>query len=308
MLLWKALITCHYVPSFTVFFFFFFLSAPIEESVSMLNSALYERTQILIGDDGIRALQGTNVFLAGTGGVGGHCAEALVRAGVGSITIVDHDVVSSSNKNRQLIALDSTIGKSKVEELARRLRDINRHCCIVALDAFLTTEDMEEVLSRQRYDFVVDCIDSVECKVALLAAAVKLRLRVYASCGAGGRLDPALVKVGDLFETENDGLARACRAALRRRGIGAGDITVVHSVEKGIPPLEPQRQEAGGRDRAMNGTISYMPPLFGLLLASAVLRCAVNPAAHDAEVARRKKKAMKEQKRQIKKTRISSAN
>ncbi|CAC9491092.1 ubiquitin-activating_enzyme_-_putative [Leishmania infantum] len=183
----------------------------------MLNSALYERTQILIGDDGIRSLQNTNIFLAGTGGVGGHCAEALVRAGVGSITIVDYDVVTSSNKNRQLIALDSTIGKSKVEELARRLRDINRHCNIVVLDAFITAEDVEEVLSRQRYDFVVDCIDSVTCKVALLAAAVKLKIRAYSSCGAGGRLDPSLVSIGDLFSTENDGLARASRSIAQAR-------------------------------------------------------------------------------------------
>jgi tRNA threonylcarbamoyladenosine dehydratase len=273
----------------------------------MLNSALYERTQILIGDDGIRALQGTNVFLVGTGGVGGHCAETLVRAGIGAITIVDHDVVSSSNKNRQLIALDSTIGKSKVEELARRLRDINRHCSIVALDAFLTADDAEDLLSRQRYDFVVDCIDSVECKVALLAAAVRLKLRVYSSCGAGGRLDPSQVKVGDFFDTENDRLARACRAALRKHNIGPGCITVVHSTEKGMRPLEPQRQEAGGRDRAMNGTISYMPPLFGLLLASAVLRCAVNTAAHDAAVAQQKKAALKAQHRQMKKARREAA-
>lgn len=273
----------------------------------MLNSALYERTQILIGDAGIRSLQGTNVFLAGTGGVGGHCAEALVRAGIGAITIVDHDVVTSSNKNRQLIALDSTIGKSKVEELARRLRDVNPHCRIVALDAFITAEDIEELLSRQRYQFVVDCIDSVECKVSLLAVAVKLKLRVYSSCGAGGRLDPSSVAVGDLFSTQNDGLARMCRAAMRKRGIGPGAITVVHSTEKGMRPLEPQRQEAGGRDRAMNGTISYMPPLFGLFLASAVLRCAVDPAAHDAEVAQRHKRALKEQKRALKRSRKETA-
>ncbi|KAG5477938.1 hypothetical protein LSCM4_05332 [Leishmania orientalis] len=268
----------------------------------MLNSALYERTQLLIGDDGIRSLQRTNVFLAGVGGVGGHCAEALVRAGIGSITIVDHDVVSSSNKNRQLIALDSTIGKSKVEQLARRLHDINKHCCVIALDAFITAEDVEDMLARQRYHFVVDCIDSVSCKVALLAAAVKLKIRVYSSCGAGGRLNPSLVSIGDLFSTENDGLARACRAALRKHGVGPGVITVVHSSEKGIQPLEPQRQEAGGRDRAMNGTISYMPALFGLFLASAVLRCAIDPAPHDAEVAQRRKRAIKEQKRALKRS------
>lgn len=273
----------------------------------MFNSALYERTQILIGDDGIRCLQNTNVFLAGTGGVGGHCAEALVRAGVGSITIVDHDVVTSSNKNRQLIALDSTIGKSKVEELARRLRDVNRHCCIIALDAFLSADDVEEVLTRQRYDFVVDCIDSVECKIALLAAAVKLKLRVYASCGAGGRLDPAKVAIGDLYDTQNDRLARVCHAAMRKHNIGPGNITVVHSTEKGMRPLEPQRQEAGGRDRAMNGTISYMPPIFGLVLASAVLRCAMNPAAHDAAVMQERKRAARGQKRQLKRMKKEAA-
>lgn len=263
----------------------------------MLNTALYERTQILLGDAGIRSLQRTGVFLAGVGGVGGHCAEALVRAGIGRITIADHDVVSSTNKNRQLIALDSTIGKSKVEELAKRLRDINSACRIVALDAFLTSEDMEDVLTRQPYDFVVDCIDSVECKVALLETAVKLRLRVYSSGGAGGRLDPSLVRIGDLFETENDGLSRACRTELRKRGIGPGSIIVAHSTEKGLPPLQPQRQEAGGRDRAVNGTISYMPPLFGLFLASAVIRCAVDPAKHDAEVARSRKRQRKEEER-----------
>ncbi|KAG5492963.1 hypothetical protein JKF63_01543 [Porcisia hertigi] len=115
-------------------------------------------------------------------------------------------------------------------------------------------------------------------------------MRVYSSCRAGGRLDPSLVSIGDLFSTESDGLARACRTALRKHGVGPGTITVVHGSNEGMQPLEPQRQEAGGRDRAMNGTISYMPPLFGLLLASAVLRCADEPAAHNTEVARRQKR------------------
>lgn len=269
----------------------------------MLNTALYERTQILVGDDGIRALQGTRVFLVGVGGVGGHCAEALVRAGVGAITLADHDVVSSTNKNRQLIALDSTIGKSKVVELAKRLRDINANCQILALDAFLGVEDMDDILTRMPYHFVVDCIDSVDCKVELLASAVRNGIRIFSSCGAGGRLDPAQVVLGDLFETEGDGLARLCRNALRKRGIGPGVITVVHSKERAIPPLEPQRQEAGGRDRAINGTISYMPPLFGLLLAAEVLRCALNPAQYDAAKVAARRRAMKNQKKEDKKKR-----
>lgn len=246
----------------------------------MLNTAIYERTQILVGDEGIRRLKDTNVFLAGVGGVGGHCAEALVRSGIGGITMVDHDVVSSTNKNRQLIALDSNIGKSKVEELAKRLRDINSSCRIVAMDAFILPEESVQILQRQKFDFVIDCIDSVDCKVELLAAAVSLGIPVYSSCGAGGRLDPCSVTTGDLFETENDGLARACRSHLSKRGIQPGDIMVVFSKEKGLPPLAPVRQEAGGRDRAVNGTISYMPPLFGLFLSAEVIRAAVDPKRH----------------------------
>ncbi|RNF26505.1 ubiquitin-activating enzyme [Trypanosoma conorhini] len=269
----------------------------------MLNAAIYERTQILIGDDGVRRLQGVNVFLAGVGGVGGHCAEALVRAGVGHITVCDHDVVSATNKNRQLVALDSTIGESKVEVLARRLQDINVHCRVTALDALLLPEDMEDILTRQRYHYVVDCIDSVECKVALLATSVRLGLQTFSSCGAGGRLDPSLVSVGDLFETENDALARCCRAELRRRGVGPGKVVVVHSKEKGLRPLAPQRQECGGRDRAINGTISYMPPLFGLLLSAAVVRHALDPARAQREAQRRLKRARKEDARRGKKPR-----
>lgn len=261
----------------------------------MLNAALYERTQILVGDEGIKNLQGANVFLAGVGGVGGHCAEALVRAGIGSITLVDHDIVTASNKNRQLVALDSTIGKSKVQILMKRLRDVNANCRIVGMDCFLLPEEVKPILERQRYDVVVDCIDSVECKVALLAAAVSLNIRVFSSCGAGGRMDPSLVKTGDIFDTKNDGLARACRSQLRKRGVAPGDITVVSSEEMGVPPLEPQRQESGGCDRAMNGTISYMPSLFGLVLSAAVIKAILNPKECDEEKEQVRKRFRREE-------------
>lgn len=256
----------------------------------MLNAALYERTQILVGDEGIRRLHAINVIVVGTGGVGGHCAEALVRAGVGRITICDHDVASSTNKNRQLIALDSTIGKSKVHELGKRLKDISAHCGVTCMDAFLLPEDMEEVLTDQPFTHVIDCVDSVDCKVALLGTAVKLGLKVYSAMGAGGRLDPTKVQIGDLFDTENDALSRLCRTEMRKRDIGPGAIIVVHSTEKGLPPMAPQRMESGGRNRAVNGTISYMPPLYGLLLSSVVLREALDPAG----TLKARKKVMKE--------------
>lgn len=245
----------------------------------MLNSALYERTEILVKTEGLQRLRNGRILVVGVGGVGGHCAEALVRAGVGHLTICDGDVVSSTNKNRQLIALDSTVGKSKVSELCARLHDINASCVIAAVDGFLLPEDIPEFFERYRFDVVVDCIDSVECKVSLLEHAVKAGVKVFSSGGAGGRLRPEDIKVGDLFETVNDGLSRACRQQLRRRGVEPGTITTVYSQELPAPPTAPQRQEQGGRDRVLNGTISYLPPMFGLTLASLAIRWLLSPSS-----------------------------
>lgn len=254
--------------------------------------ALYERTAILVGDSGVERLRAAHVFLVGVGGVGGHCAEALVRAGVGAITICDHDVVSATNKNRQLIAMDSTVGKPKVEQLALRLQDINAQCIVTAMDAFISPEDIAALLASRPFTHVVDCIDSVECKIALLEASVKLGYPTYSSGGAGGRLDPSLVKTGDLFDTENDALIRACRTELRKRGVGWGYIRCVFSSEKARPPVEPVKQESGGRDRGINGTVSYMPPMFGLHLAGLAVRHIIDPdSERSAEKARKKRAA-----------------
>jgi tRNA A37 threonylcarbamoyladenosine dehydratase len=258
-----------------------------------LNGAIYERTAILVHEEGLLRLQHSNVFLAGVGGVGGHCAEALVRAGIGAITICDHDVVSATNKNRQLVALDSTVGKSKVEQLAARLNDINAQCVITSIDGFILPEDIVSLLQAQPYTHVADCIDSVECKVALLEASVKLGIPTFASGGAGGKMDPTLVREADLFDTENDPLSRACRRELSKRGVPWGYVNFVFSLEKGAPPLEPVKQDSGGRDRAVNGTISYMPPLFGLHLASMIVRHAIDPQADAKRAAARKKRLSK---------------
>lgn len=240
------------------------------------GAALFERTEILVGASGTKLLRSKRVFVAGVGGVGGHLVEALVRAGIGAITICDHDVVSSSNKNRQLIALDCFVGKSKVMMLADRVMQINSNCDLIAMDAFLLPEDMNDILTRHKYDYVVDCIDSVECKIALLITAVKLKIPVFSSCGAGGKMNPMMVRCGDLFDTSNDALARLCRSALRKEGIDRGAVRVVYSDELGKPPLPPSKQESGGRDRAINGTISYLPPMFGLVLSAMVIQFALS--------------------------------
>ncbi|MBS4099213.1 MAG: tRNA threonylcarbamoyladenosine dehydratase [Sulfuricella sp.] len=231
----------------------------------------FERTQILIGDNGIAALAAKHVFIAGLGGVGSYCAEALARAGIGRLTLVDHDVVSTSNINRQLPALLSTVGQAKIDLVAARIADINPACRVETQRIFLSAANIDEMVPAD-CDYVIDAIDSMSCKAALIAQSVKRGLNVASSMGAGNRLDPTRIKIADLSKTEMCPLARGIRKLLaRHHGIRKGVLTVF-SDEEGSPPLPPEAVDGPGRARAVNGTISYMPPLFGLMLAGAVIQ------------------------------------
>ena len=230
----------------------------------------FERTRILLNADEQTKLARAHVLVAGLGGVGSYCAEALARAGIGRLTIIDHDVVASSNINRQLPALLSTVGQPKAEVMAARIRDINPDCHLVVLREFLVPETVADIVPADT-DFVVDCIDSLNCKVALVATSVQRGLRVASSMGAGNKLDPARIRVADISKTCMCPLASVMRKRLRKRGIAKGVLTVF-SDEAGRAPLPPQPVEGRGRARAVNGTISYMPPLFGLMLAGAVVQ------------------------------------
>ena len=152
-------------------------------------SPQFERTHILIGDAGINRLSACHVFIAGMGGVGSYCTEALARAGIGRLTLLDHDVVAPSNINRQLPALLSTVGQSKAEIMKARIADINPDCQVTLLKVFLTTENVNELVPAD-CDYVIDCIDSMACKEALVAESFKRGLKVASSMGAGNRLDP----------------------------------------------------------------------------------------------------------------------
>jgi tRNA A37 threonylcarbamoyladenosine dehydratase len=229
----------------------------------------FERTEILIGAEGVARLAACHVFLAGLGGVGSWCAEALARAGVGRLTLVDMDTVAVSNINRQLPALLSTVGRSKAAVMAERIRDINPDCRLTVLTDFLTPDNIPELLPTDA-DYVIDCIDSLNCKVALIVAARQRGLPVAASMGAGNKLDVTRVKVSDISKSEVDPLARLVRKRLRRQGVDK-DVLCVWSDESGRPPLPPEAVSQG-RARAVNGTISYLPPLFGLMLAGAVIQ------------------------------------
>lgn len=230
-----------------------------------------ERSRILIGDTAIDRLQSSRIFLAGLGGVGSYVAEALARAGIGNMTLHDADIISVSNINRQLIALQSTIGRKKTAVMKDRILDINPECYIQTQDAFITKEIMPEVLSGH-YDAVIDAIDVFNCKLAFLRYAVKNGYPIYSSMGAGNRIDPTRIRTGDLFESKNCRLAKVLRKKLRHSGIESG-IAAVWSEEIGhAPPLFEEE-----KSRAVNGSISTIPALFGITLAGLVINAIIKP-------------------------------
>ncbi len=230
--------------------------------------AQFARTEILVGEAGLERLARAHVFVAGLGGVGSWCAEALARAGVGRLTLVDMDQVATSNINRQLPATLSSVGAFKTEVMAARIRDINPDCRLTVLNTCITPDNVAQLLP-QDMDWVVDCIDTLNCKLALIVTALERGLPVAASMGAGNKLDVTRVRVSDIAHTQVDPLAREVRTRLRRQGIHKG-VLCVWSDEPGRPPGPPEDTPLGRR--SVNGTISYLPPLFGLMLAGAVIQ------------------------------------
>ena len=234
-----------------------------------LSDPLFERSLLVFDQQAMTQLQNSHVLIAGVGGVGGFVAEALARAGVGKLTLVDHDKVSPSNKNRQIVALNSTIGQLKVEVMAQRIYDINPLCEVKTVARFMEPESMPDLVA-QGFDFIVDAIDSLNCKVALVEQAFKQDVPVVSSMGAGRRIDPSKIQLTDLSKTYGCGLARVMRQRLKKVGIQKG-IPVVFSSEI---PKDPGPFEAieGARGRVVNGTASYMPGIFGLMLAGLVVQ------------------------------------
>lgn len=233
----------------------------------------FARTEILLGKEVLAGLQQFNVLLVGLGGVGGQAAELLGRSGIGRMTIVDHDRVAPSNLNRQLVALHSTLGRKKTEVMAERLADANPELQLTVTDLFVENHLIEPLLTAQPYDYVIDCIDSIACKAQLVATAQQLKLPVISAMGAGNRIDPSRARITTLKKTHHCALAREMRDQLRRLGASL-DYPVVFSDEPSRQPLphQPVGGDHPGRPRAVNGTISSLPALFGTLLAGEVIR------------------------------------
>ncbi|KUJ71107.1 ThiF family adenylyltransferase [Thiomicrospira sp. WB1] len=234
-----------------------------------LVSGLFERSALVFSELALARLRSAHVLIAGVGGVGGFAAEAIARAGVGRITLVDHDRVSPSNLNRQIVALSNTLGQQKTEVMAERIRFINPACEVMTQSRFLEADQMDAFLTDEKYDFVIDAIDSLNCKVALIESAIRLSVPIASSMGAGRRTNPGAIHLSDLFKTHSCGLARQIRQRLRKRGIRQG-VPVVFSSETPRPP-GPMETIDGARGRVVNGTASYMPGIFGLMLAGFVI-------------------------------------
>ena len=236
-------------------------------------SDFYSRTQLLLQDEGLSQLREAHVLVVGLGGVGGYAAEQLCRAGVGRLTLVDGDVVAPSNLNRQLIALRSTVGQPKVELFRQRFVDINLDCKVTALQEFLRDERTVELLQSVHFDCVVDCIDTLSPKVFLLYHAHSLGIPIVSSMGSGGKLDPSQVHVSDIAKSHTCPLAAMVRKRLHHMGVYSG-IRVVFSSEK-IPP-HAMVEDPSDNHLTTIGTISYMPPLFGCIIASEVIKTLLN--------------------------------
>lgn len=246
--------------------------APVTTPAAYQTEVYQERTCLLVGEAALRYLRQCHVMVAGLGGVGSFAAEALARAGVGRLTLLDHDVVGASNLNRQLLALRSTVGQAKVAVMAERIADIDPGIQVDQDRGFIQPDNLAEHLPDS-VDFVVDCIDSIACKAALVAECQRRGVAVLSSMGAGGRLDPTSIQVGPLAQTQICPLARELRKRLRRLDASL-DYPVVYSPEVPRKGTEhrPLDSPTPGRARSVNGTISYLPALFGLTAAGWVVQ------------------------------------
>ena len=227
-----------------------------------------ERAELLFKASGIEKLSNANVLVVGLGGVGSFAAEFLARAGVGSMTIVDGDVVDITNINRQLQALHSTIGLHKVDLMEQRLRDINPDIQLTKINEFLSPERAYELVTGE-YDYVLDCIDSITPKINLIKAAKRKKVKIISNMGAGGKFHASKVMIKDISKTDYCPLAKTIRKRLKKDGIDKG-IKVVYSYEK---PDESSIKTTDGKNykKSFYGTNSWMPCLFGLHAAEHVV-------------------------------------
>lgn len=229
---------------------------------------VFSRTEQLLGREKFQKLRRCHVMVLGAGGVGSHCMEALARAGVGRLTLVDSDRVAPSNINRQSIALLSTVGRYKTEVMREKIRDICPDTQVECRETFVLPDNVD-TLFEERPDYIVDAIDTVSAKIAVAEKAREYKIPLISSMGTGNKLHGELFQIGDLSETSVCPLCRVMRRELKKRGIE--HLKVLYSTEKPISPQASEKGEDEGK-RLPPGSISFVPPVAGLLIAGEVVR------------------------------------
>ncbi len=221
---------------------------------------MFSRLELLIGDK-LKKLKESNVIIFGIGGVGGYVVEMLVRSGVGRLTIVDFDVIDKSNKNRQIIALDSTLNLNKVDVMKKRAEDINKDCLVSAINKKLTKENIED-FGLSNFDYIIDAIDTVSSKIALIEYSHKNNIPIISAMGAGNRTGIPEIVIDDIYNTYNDGLAKVLRHNLRKKGIKNHDVVYAKNKSKS--------------SNNIIGSIAYFPAMVGCMLSAFVIEKIIN--------------------------------
>ena len=247
----------------------------------------FERTELLIGREGVERLAAAKVAVFGVGGVGGYTVEALARSGIGALDLVDKDTVDITNINRQIIATSSSVGMPKVEVAKARIADINPDCVVNAYELFYLP-DTADNFDFTEYDYIIDAVDNVTAKLEIISRATDCGTPVISSMGAGNKLDPTAFKVADIYETSICPLARVIRKECRKRGIPK--LKVVYSEEEPVTPIAPESttdpaagasaQPADGPDvpvrRSVPGSVAFVPSVAGLIIAGEVIKDLTN--------------------------------
>ncbi len=233
----------------------------------MLNE--FSRTEILLGEEGVDKLGKAKVAVFGLGGVGSYVTEALARCGIGGLTLVDHDVISVTNINRQIYALHSTVGKAKVQVAQERIRDIDSDILVRTYETFYNA-DTASMFDFGDYDYIVDAIDTVSSKILLIENAKKANVPIISCMGTGNKLDPTRFEITDISKTSVCPLAKVMRTELRRRGIRK--VKVLYSKERPIKNTDKNNETKGNTDRPVPGSISFVPSVAGLCIAAEIVK------------------------------------
>lgn len=229
----------------------------------------FSRTELLIGEKGMENLKNASIMVLGVGGVGSHCIEALARSGVGRLILVDNDRVSVTNINRQSIAYQSTVGEYKTKLMKERIKDINPEAKVITYEKFILPENLHEIFGEE-VDYIVDAIDTVTAKLAVVMYAKEQNIPIISCMGTGNKLHPEMFEITDISKTSVCPLCKVMRKELKNRGIL--HLKVLYSKEKPIDTSDRETGEDKGKRRSLPGSISFVPPVAGLLIAGEVIR------------------------------------